>query len=529
MNGPVRARYGVRGRWGGRSFALVASGLLLPIALQAQEGLSLPEAVRTALERNGRLLLARAALDADEGRLTTANGEFGFRVIGDAAGGRERFPLSELEREQFPGIDLATTDRFSYRLGLARRFRSGMTVNPGVELLRSTLTAGGDTHQVAFPTGNQARLSLLVSQPLLRGRGAQAAASAEAVAALSVNAGRATLRHAASSVAAETLSAYWRYAAAVQVFESLSESEERVRRLLQETETLVAADQRPAADLDQIRADVADRTAARIRGSRDVATARLALGGAMGLEADEAALLPAPADPFPAAGTERLERDPHDLVQTALELRGDLEAARARMEGGRVLREAAHRNRLPALNLDLSLGYAGQAQGGGAERFFSPLYENIGGLNLGLALRYEIPLGDAPADGLLATRIAEHRGAEVAVDDAARRVEIEVRAALVELHAAHETLALSEESLGHHRRALENEQLRFQQGLSTLFNVLLFQDRLTLAEAGRIQAMREYAEAEVQLRHAAGMLIRESGRTLEPELSGLTSPRATGR
>src|SRR5690606_14930311 len=111
---------------------------------------------------------------------------------------------------------------------------------------------------------------------------------------------------------------------AVAVAASVGESEARARRLLRETETLVAADQRPAADLDQLRADVADKAGRRVRADRDVSAARLALGEAMGLGASAAAALPMPGDAFPGASGTGTAADlaAAAMVELALSRRG---------------------------------------------------------------------------------------------------------------------------------------------------------------------------------------------------------------
>src|SRR5690606_19684430 len=102
-----------------------------------------------------------------------------------------------------------------------------------------------------------------------------------------------------ATAAAQVAQAYWDYVGAVRVRDALGVTAERAQRLLDETETLVAADERPAADLIALRADVARRRAALLQADQAVFQARQALGLAMGGTAEAAAALGPPSDALP--------------------------------------------------------------------------------------------------------------------------------------------------------------------------------------------------------------------------------------
>ena len=54
---------------------------------------------------------------------------------------------------------------------------------------------------------------------------------------------------------------YWQFVGAYQILKVKEQSEARVRKLLDMTQSLIAADKKPAADLLQIQADLADKQA----------------------------------------------------------------------------------------------------------------------------------------------------------------------------------------------------------------------------------------------------------------------------
>ena len=477
-----------------------------------EAGLTLDEAVRTTLQRDLAIQRQIRQVRGSEGALTAAQGTFDLVFTSSLVVSRERSPLSELQQAQFGGITETLTDASAYELGLQRMFRSGLTIQSGLAVTRSTLDLRGPAEALAdlpaLPTSNTARLSVRFSQPLLRGRGLTATAAPERAAALRADAERSRLQQTTADRVLVAVTAYWAYVVAWQTHAIRIASEDRARRLFEETHTLIEADQRPAADLDQLRADLADKAAARVQAEQAVFAARQNLGRAMGLSHAESRRLSPPTAALPT--TARLDFDAlpdvEVLIDVALTHRADVQAVQAQTEATRQLRAAARRNRQAALDLDLSLGYTGLSQGADLHRYVSPLAENVGGLNVRAALRYVIPFNNRAAQGAYAQRQAAYDARRIAQDDLARQVALNVSIAYEDVAAGHHALRLTEDAIGHHRQALENERLKFQQGFSTLFNVILFQDRLTLAEAQGIAAQARLAVALATLRYEAGRL-----------------------
>ena len=68
-------------------------------------------------------------------------------------------------------------------------------------------------------------------------------------------------------------------------------------------------------------------------------------------------------------------------------------------------------------------------------------------------------------------------------------------------------LQKAEETLGYYQNVFSNEQVKFQNGLTTLLNLILFQERLTFAQLEHLQAQQQFATAIINLRHETGTLI----------------------
>ena len=492
---------------------------LAPALVQAQPepGLGLLEVVRTTLAQDPALQRQAAVVAGDEAAWHVERAGFDPRLTTSFNRSSERSPVPSFDRTLL-GASETITDAFTYAVGLERRFRSGLAIRPSVEVTRTNLsfTEIGMTDFPFLPAGNLARFNVLFSQPLLKGRGRRATAGRETAAALQRDASTSTRRHLSSEQVLAAVLAYWAYRAAWETHTITQQSEQRARVLLQETETLVAADQRPAADIEQVRADVADKTALRIRSEQTLFEARQNLGRAMGLHHIDRAAQPHPLHDFPTGdGADSL--DVPALVALALAHRHDTRAARQRSQSARALRDAASRNLQHALDLNVHLGYTGFIEGRDLEQYFTPLTENVSGLNFLVGLRYEIPFGNRDARGQYAQFQADYDARRIEEDDHLRNIEINVVIAAQDVQASQAERAQADAAVQYHRQALDNERKKFQQGFSTLFNVILFQDRLTQALTRSVRARQRVAAALARLRHETGTLLPDEPTSFEAE------------
>ncbi|HEY6359788.1 MAG TPA: TolC family protein, partial [Vicinamibacterales bacterium] len=83
----------------------------------------------------------------------------------------------------------------------------------------------------------------------------------------------------------------------------------------------------------------------------------------------------------------------------------------------------------------------------------------------------------------------------------------EVRVAHDAFGRSERVLAEAETAVRLYRTIVQNEQRKFQLGVSTLFDVIQAEDGLTSAMLGDIGSRQEYARALVTLRFQAGTLL----------------------
>src|SRR5215218_2961086 len=202
--------------------ALIALPHHVSAPLRAQlrplpEGLSLVEAVRLTLEKDPNLRLQEARLRSAEGILLSSRGTFDPVLSSSVTETETDVPVSATESESEALV--------GNTYGITKRFRTGLSIEPELELLRTDPGGAGAVNVGTF--------TFTVRQPLLRGRGRRATAAPERSAERQVAAGELDVRQVTAERILFVGSQYWRARAAALNLEVLRETEARSRELLE--------------------------------------------------------------------------------------------------------------------------------------------------------------------------------------------------------------------------------------------------------------------------------------------------------
>jgi outer membrane protein TolC len=501
----------------------ISSGLLgflvlflwLTTAAMAEEppatpGIGLVDAIRLMLDQDPNLSIEESRVRSSRGALLGTQAIFDPVLISSLDQRRTDDPLSEsTSRER---------NILTQSLGFTKRFRTGFSVEPELQLTRTEEGAAG------AGAANLGTVAFTLRQPLLRGRGREVNAAPERSAERQVAASELDLRQTTSERALTVISQYWQARAALLNLEILRESEERARDLFETTRKLIEADVTPAADLVQVEANVVAKETARIGGERAFFEERQTLGREIGLEPERIAALPYPSDPFPTVSPSAVPSaaDHRHWITRALERRADLRAAQERRSAAEFLRKAAGNALKPQVDLLFTPSYSGLVQGGGAGSFFSPLYRNVPGASsvFSLALSWPTPNSRARGD-LIQIEEAQQQSALFA-DLISRQIGANVPVALDAVARDAQQLDRATEAVRLFERAVENEEKKLRAGTSTLIDVISQRDRLTAARQSRVSAHLALAIAVAQLRFQTGTLL-PNGDPRAVELSQLTT------
>ena len=479
--------------------------------------LSLDHVLNVTLEQNFLLEREDMQRQAREGELRAATGAFDSRLTTSVSKVRDVRAVVSSNGFDGPAMEQNTT---AYTVALSKTLRSGITIAPKVQVSHLAIDP-------VIPSSTASvRLDLVV--PLLRDRGGGVIRSPENTVDRLLQADTHAYRHTRSAAMFAALTAYWRYAASFARLEVQQASAERADDLLRETEVLVEAGERPPADLNHLRGNLAIRRAAVMGAEQAVFVSRGDLGLVMGLPAHQVLQLGHPAENLPipvGAGPQEALRQ--SLVTLALGNREDLAAAGDLTTASAVRQEAARQQARRGLDLSLSTGYTGIGQGPGYDPLYSSLVSNVRGLNLSVGVHWEVRFANDRALGTIQQRTAQYNGAWLAERDLARQIAVNVEVGLVRVQRSSRSVEEIADAVRLSRTTVENERVKHRLGSATLFDVILAEDNLTSALLAEVGAQLEYAIALADLRYQTATLLSSDGAPMVEHV--YTVPTVTGR
>jgi outer membrane protein len=491
-----------------RSLAPLVIALSLPAQETRRDSITLEHALQSALLNGPAVVIVREQVNDSRGARLVATSAFDVRHSAYLTRTRDRTMQPVYQASSVSSVSdfsAVQNDHLEYGVSQQRLLRSGITVAPRMTFRRTDLSTTG----VQAPSGGN--VSLALTLPLLRGRGGGMAIATERAADEDLSASELDLAQSYSDDAARSVAAYWRYLAAHARLEAVRHAEQRAARLLEETQALVRADERPASDLVQLEAAIAAAAAQRLGAEQSLVVARHALGLAMGMSRERFASIGTPATPFPALsrgdtiGTEEATR----LIERAIVSRADVNAAGRRVAAAHHLVIGSERELRSRVDVDFQVGYAGIETGRQFSGLFSPFYRNVAGTNATLGVSIDLPGQFNAARGTAMRTAATEASATRFTAELTRRAASDIQVAIEAVAHSASQLERAHEATALYARALENERVKFKLGTTTLFDALRTEDALMQATLDEISANLQHADALAALRYQTGTLVTE--------------------
>lgn len=478
-------------------------------------GITLQRALDEVLVNGVQLQLAERQVRVGEGTLLVARAPFDPQLVTSLSTERSNAFTGDANA----GPDAVLTRTITSAMALPKHFLSGVAVTPRIEMAQS------EVPDIPGSPTSRASVTLEVSVPLLRDRGGGVIAATERAARYSLDAARLEARHAAAAAVLATALAYWNDLAAEERLAVYRSSEERASQLVQDTRRLVEADERPAADLQQLLANLALKKAARLAGEQASVEAREQLALAIGRRTEELTQPIRATGGFPAVPPGAFPDTDFDTpaVVRAAGRRADLAALRAARTASEERFRGALNGLRPRLDLSMAIGYQGLTTERGIRGALSSLHRNVPGLDASVQLSYGLPLASLAAHGETLRSRAAYDQARIREAELARQISSGVRAGRAALRHGREALLASRDAVALSRRAVENEKRKFQLGMSTLFDVILAEDALTNARLSEISGQQAYAAAIARVRYETGTILGVDGDA--PRVSAATLKR----
>ena len=434
---------------------------------EASFELTLDDAIRLAVQNN------RGLLDAQLSRAIQA---FALEVAED----RYR-PTASLSPVVRADKGLGDTAEVSAETGLRIETGGQFTIRWSKPLSGQDDTSG--------------TVSFGFSQPLLKGFGKGIDTAPLRVTRLKEKISALALREVIADVVASAIEAWRGLVRARRQLEIGEASVERARRQLDINRTLIEAGQMAAREILQSEADVAERELGLVETRNSVTSANFSLIDI--LDIDGATVVrpvetPSARRPVPAL---------NDAIETALSRSPRYARALLDKEIAHIELEVAENDRLwdLSLNADVSRGTGG---GGQSTDYFA-------------GLRLTVPLWDREPELSLMSARAGVTQAERGLVELHQAIDIEVRQAVHQVEVRLRQIELARQALSLAEEKIEIERSKLQQGLTSTYQLIQFEEDLVRAQNAEVDALFDYEIALTALDRTLGTTLETWGITVE--------------
>jgi len=487
--------------------------LSVPAPLLIEDGalmLSLEDAVANALERNLGLVVERFAQEEAELMIQQNRGIYDLFTRADFQKLSDTSPAAT-------GLDGALVQEFEL-----------MDLDLGLEQLVST---GG---RVRFDWNNREQetnslfallnpsyridMDLTFIQPLLRNRGKLATNRNLLIAQTNRSISRETFELQVTGVILNVEAAYWNLAESIAQFGVAEESLDLAKQLHEQNIIRVEVGTLAPLELIQSEAGVASRELDIIRARAAIGDRSDVLRQLMNLERDadrwDLPITPT-SDPFEQPETVGLD----EAIEIALEKRPEIRQQQLALDNRQVDVDYFKNQRQARLDFAGTYGLNGvggditdpefPSDGDYLDAMDQILNADFDGWRVALNFAFPVQNRTAKANSAIAEvnydrTLAVQKEVELGVITEVRRVARALEASLEAVQSAEVSRRLEE-------RNYEAEQKRYDNGMSTSFQVLRIQEDLTQARSRYVDAVSAYRRALALHYQSIGMLIEESG------------------
>lgn len=492
-------------------------GALTPTSVyQPTVRLSLREAVASALKNNPGLVSQSLEPLAQEQAILAAQAQFDPLVGAEGLINR----LVQPSGTALAGATISTTRNGDWNFYLSKRLITGGQFR--FDWLNNRFNTDSDFQGLAPQYQPQGLVSL--NQPLLRGFGLYFTRLQIWIAEATTDAAIATYRANAANFVRTVVQSYWRLVAAEEALLVLESSLDLARQTVRDNRIRVDVGVLPPVAVKESEAEAARREEEVIVGTNLRDQARRSLRQIVYFQTtlDE---FPRPVEPIDQPQIDRVHVDYESAFQTAMANRPEIDAARLAVRGSELTVDFNKNQLLP--RVDLVAGYGINGLSGNADARINPItgessQNSFGGTygdGLGRmfsgdfysyqgGIRIEVPIANAGAEAQYTQSRVQKMQADSNYRQQVSTVALEVGQSagdvssnLQRITAARIARELSEENL-------RNQTKRYDVGMVTTTDLLIFQDQVARARLSEIQAIVDYNNSIAEFERAQGTLLQ---------------------
>jgi len=471
--------------------------------------LSLQDAVKAALENNLDIVVSAYDPLRSEARAILAESVFDPSLNGTASSSNSQRPS--------PTAFVTASKSHDFIASWVDPLLTGGRYQIDLEAFDNTAASKFFSNTQEFDTSWR----VTITQPLLRNFGPKTNKTLVVVARNALGISQAGFRSTVIDTLSTAEKAYWDLNFTIMNLKTSRAALQLAQDFLEQNRIKVRVGTLAPIEITQAEAQVADRDEAVIIAENLVKTAEDALRSVMNVPKDSPVWSQPiqPSDPLPLV---EQSPDMEAAVLSALQHRPDLEQARLDLRS----REAdlAFRRNQRRWGLNLSGNYG--KTGIDINTYSNSIDDLRRGANLDwqVSLALGIPIGNRQA-------IANFTDSEYAVAQTQKGLEtlelaarVQVRDAVRAVQTTLKRVKAAQVNVRLQKEKLSAEQKKFENGMSTSFQVLQFQTDLFQAESRENLAMVDYNKAQVELERSQGTLMTARGVTQPSNESRRTIP-----
>jgi outer membrane protein len=485
------------------------------VPIEVRDGameLSLNDAVELALRRNLGLVIERYT--RTQARLGVEQALGIYDTLATAS-----LQASDISRPTTSVANPSDTNSQQLTFGLSQFLRTGGQLSVGWQSSRTEFAVIEDPRFATVNPTYNSGLNFTFTQPLLRDFGA-GVYERQLLIAQSQNAG--SNREFARQVMAtlqQVINAYWNLVEAREQLVVARESLGLATELHERNRIQVEVGTLAPLELVQSEAAIATREEDIIRSQQAVGDSEDTLRRLLNLP--QGALWEAEIRPATAPEAEATTTDIGAAIRTALEARPEVRAQQLIVEQARINANYFRNQKLPSLDLTLNYGLNGNngvtvvgvdGQPTIVTGDLSDSLDQVFGVDFDgwtAQLTFGYPLQNRAARAASAIADLDLASAETALAQIEQQVTTEVRQAVRQVDSAAKQIDAARASVRFQERSLDAEKKRYENGMSSSFQITQIQQDLTSARSRQVSAVIAYRTALTQLQQVTGQLLPE--------------------
>ena len=412
------------------------------------------------------------------------------------------------------GVPAVTTGTSALSVNYVQAFSSGTSVQVSYAFQRQGSTQEHILFDPAFTPGFTAS----VSQQMLNGFGFRVNRTLIRVAQNEQRIERESFRQQVITALVTAINAYWDLVAAKESVRAAEQALAAARKLAEQNREQLKIGTMAALDVVTADSQVAASQRDLIVAQTSYQNAGFELKSMLtrNLEEPLASAEVEPTDSFPDPNDAELPRL-KEAVRIANQNRPEVSIAEGNIKSQQDVLPFLHNALLPNFNVFALVSTVGLYTGFGSS-FTEALHFRYPQYAVGVTITFPLHNRQAQADNVRA-RMEFDQSKDTLVRTQSQ-IEVDVQNALIATTQSKAQVAAARETANLERQKLDREQLRFQAGVSTSYNVVLVQRDLFAAQLAEVQALEAYAKARVTMDQAIGLTLEHNHVDLDDALGG---------